>query len=173
MSRMGPSGWMVVALVMGLVQLPMCQVETLPKGLQPLVRQAQKAEVALVERVCTVADRVRSQKPAPQVAAASSTPLVPGSLAVGNGVVTRLLPDDQKGSRHQRFILRLASGQTLLVAHNIDIAPRIAGIRVGDAVSFCGQYESNSQGGVIHWTHHDPQGRHTAGWLQHNGRRYQ
>src|SRR5690606_15597931 len=37
----------------------------------------------------------------------------------GEGVVIRLLADDLNGSRHQRFILRLASGQTLLIAHNI------------------------------------------------------
>ena len=91
----------------------------------------------------------------------------------GHGTVTRLLPDDDDGSRHQRFILRLASGQTLLVAHNIDLAPRIAGLAVGDDVEFNGEYEWNERGGVIHWTHHDPQGRHAAGWLRHEGRTYQ
>ena len=35
------------------------------------------------------------------------------------------LPDDNKGTRHQRFILKLSSGQTLLVAHNIDLADKI------------------------------------------------
>jgi hypothetical protein len=89
------------------------------------------------------------------------------------GVVTRLLADDNDGSRHQRFILRLASGQTVLIAHNIDIAPRVSGLRKGDGVRFYGEYEWNSQGGTVHWTHHDPKGRHTAGWLKHNGQTYQ
>jgi len=89
------------------------------------------------------------------------------------GTVSRILTDDNEGSRHQRFILRLDSGRTLLVAHNIDLAPRLAALREGDTVSFYGEFESNPQGGVIHWTHNDPQGRHTAGWLEHNGRRYQ
>lgn len=89
------------------------------------------------------------------------------------GVVARVLADDNDGSRHQRFILRLASGQTVLVAHNIDVAPRVAGLKQGDSVSFYGEYVWNEQGGVIHWTHHDPEGRHTAGWLKHNGRTYQ
>lgn len=91
----------------------------------------------------------------------------------GGGQVTRILPDDTVGSRHQRFIVTLRSGQTLLVAHNIDLAERIAGLASGDYVEFNGEYEWNERGGIIHWTHHDPQGRHVAGWIQHNGRTYQ
>lgn len=91
----------------------------------------------------------------------------------GEGVVDRVLPDDDNGSRHQRFILRLASGQTLLIAHNIDIAPRIEALRSGDRVVFYGQYEWNAEGGVIHWTLHDPDGRHVSGWLKYNGMVYQ
>ncbi len=91
----------------------------------------------------------------------------------GHGVVSKLLADDTDGDRHQRFIVRLDSGQTLLVAHNIDIAPRIDALRVGDAVSFKGEYEWNAQGGILHWTHHDPTGSHVAGWIEHDGRTYQ
>lgn len=91
----------------------------------------------------------------------------------GSGKVSKTLPDDNKGSRHQRFILKLGSGQTLLVAHNIDLAPKIKGLKKGDAIDFYGEYEWTEQGGVIHWTHHDPQGRHADGWLKHNGKIYQ
>ena len=91
----------------------------------------------------------------------------------GEGVVDRVLSDDNDGSRHQRFILRLASGQTLLIAHNIDIAPRIEALKRGDRVAFHGQYEWNDEGGVIHWTHHDPDGQHVPGWLKYNGTVYQ
>lgn len=91
----------------------------------------------------------------------------------GRGRVEKILPDDNDGSRHQRFILRLESGQTLLVSHNIDLAPRIESLGEGDTVSFYGEYEWNSKGGVIHWTHHDPQGRHPAGWIKHGGQTYQ
>ncbi len=91
----------------------------------------------------------------------------------GQGVVARVLSDDRDGSRHQRFILRLVSGQTVLIAHNIDLAPRIPGIENGDTVEFHGEYEWNPRGGVIHWTLHDPAGRHVGGWLKHEGRTYQ
>lgn len=91
----------------------------------------------------------------------------------GQGTVSKLLTDDTDGAEHQRFIVRLDSGQTLLVTHNIDIAPRISGLRVGDTMSFKGEYEWNSEGGVIHWTHHDPTGSHPAGWITHDRRTYQ
>lgn len=91
----------------------------------------------------------------------------------GQGVVLRLLSDDNDGRRHQRFILELASGQTLLISHNIDLAQRVVGLRKGDAVSFYGEYDWNEKGGVIHWTHHDPRKRHPAGWIKHDGRIYQ
>jgi hypothetical protein len=91
----------------------------------------------------------------------------------GEGVVTRILADDLDGSRHQRFIIRLESGQTVLIAHNIDLAPRVAGLQEGGGISFYGEYVWNEQGGKIHWTHHDPEGRHVAGWLKYNGRTYQ
>ncbi|MGR9074353.1 MAG: DUF3465 domain-containing protein [Gammaproteobacteria bacterium] len=91
----------------------------------------------------------------------------------GAGTVIKILPDDLDGSRHQRFVIRMNSGQTLLIAHNIDLAPKITLLDLGDEITFYGEYEWNSKGGVIHWTHHDPQGRHVAGWLMHRGRKYQ
>jgi hypothetical protein len=91
----------------------------------------------------------------------------------GEGVVVKVLPDDNKGSRHQKFLLELSSGQTILIAHNIDLAPRISSITAGDIIAFNGEYEWNQKGGVVHWTHHDPKGRHAAGWLKAGGRTYQ
>jgi hypothetical protein len=91
----------------------------------------------------------------------------------GEGEVIKILPDDLKGSKHQRFIIRLNSGQTLLISHNIDLAPRISKLRKGDSIAFSGEYEWNHKGGVIHWTHHDPAGRHMGGWIKHQGKKYQ
>lgn len=91
----------------------------------------------------------------------------------GKGTVVRVLPDDLEGSRHQRFVIRLDSGQTLLVAHNIDLSPRLRGITVRDTVWFHGEYAWNSEGGTIHWTHRDPNGVHEDGWLRHRARIYE
>ena len=91
----------------------------------------------------------------------------------GEGEVIKLLPDDQRGSRHQRFLLRLPSGPVLLVAHNIDLAPRLDDLHTGDKLRFAGEFVWNERGGVLHWTHRDPQGRHADGWLELAGRRYQ
>jgi len=89
------------------------------------------------------------------------------------GIVIKNLQDDLNGSRHQKFILKNKTGQTVLVAHNIDLAPRIDGLKKGDSVEFFGEYEWNSRGGVVHWTHDDPKGYHVSGWLKHKGKTYQ
>lgn len=87
------------------------------------------------------------------------------------GVVLRTLSDDNKGDRHQRFILEVEPGLTVLVAHNIDLAPRVP-LNSGDRIVLRGEYEYNAKGGVIHWTHHDPRGRHDGGWIRHAGKTY-
>jgi len=91
----------------------------------------------------------------------------------GFGIVTHILKDDLEGHRHQKFIVRINSGQTLLIAHNIDLAPKINNLSLGDTINFFGEYVWNNKGGLIHWTHHDPSGRHITGWLKHNGQKYQ
>lgn len=91
----------------------------------------------------------------------------------GRGVVVKLLPDDNSGSKHQKFIVKLLSGHTVLIAHNIDLAPRVVGLGAGDPIQFNGEYEWNAQGGVVHWTHEDPSGSHLPGWLKHRGKTYQ
>ncbi|MDN3647566.1 DUF3465 domain-containing protein [Reinekea marina] len=96
-----------------------------------------------------------------------------GLQVEGSGEVTRLLADDTEGDKHQRFIVTLDSGQTLLIAHNIDIAPRIDVIATGNRIEFYGVYEWNDEGGVIHWTHHDPAGKHVDGWLKYKGETYE
>ncbi|MBU0664428.1 MAG: DUF3465 domain-containing protein [Proteobacteria bacterium] len=91
----------------------------------------------------------------------------------GEGVVIRLLSDDLAVPRHQRFILRISPKQTVLVAHNIDIADRVPDLQIDSTIEFYGEYEWSVEGGIIHWTHHDPDGEHIDGWLKYAGKIYQ
>ena len=148
----------------------------------PSKRQLRTWIVIAAAIVVAVFNYVDSQRPVPGVvdggegAAAIARAFAEreGDIQVESaGIVTRVLSDDRTGSRHQRFILRLGNDIQVLVAHNIDLAPRIQGLDKGDTVAFFGEYEWNDKGGVIHWTHHDPAGRHVDGWLRHDGRLYQ
>jgi hypothetical protein len=91
----------------------------------------------------------------------------------GEGIVTRILSDDLVAPSHQRFILRISPKQTVLVTHNIDIADRVPDLQIDGTIEFYGEYEWNVEGGVIHWTHHDPDGDHIDGWLKYAGKIYQ
>jgi hypothetical protein len=91
-----------------------------------------------------------------------------------DATVVQVLPDRVSATgTHEQFIIRLTSGDlTLLVEHNLSIAPR-APVAVGDHVIVHGEYIWNTQGGLIHFTHHDPDGRHEGGFIQENGTTYQ
>tara|TARA_R110002096_G_scaffold16898_12_gene58132 strand:+ start:76544 stop:77071 length:528 start_codon:yes stop_codon:yes gene_type:complete len=85
--------------------------------------------------------------------------------------VIKTLPDDNKGSRHQRFLVEGRDGTTVLVAHNIDLAKHVP-LRIDETIEIRGRYEWNEKGGVLHWTHADPSGRLDGGWIRHQGIEY-
>jgi len=60
----------------------------------------------------------------------------------------------------------------LLLILFVALAPRVP-LWAGGAVTVRGEYEWNERGSVLHWTHHDPDGRHDPGWIEHAGERYQ
>ena len=94
----------------------------------------------------------------------------------GCGTIIKALADDNEGSRHQKILIKLdgiSPEHTILLVHNIDIAPRVANVTQGGALSFYGEYVYNAKGGLVHWTHHDPTARHQGGWIESNGIRYQ
>src|SRR5262249_20900093 len=80
------------------------------------------------------------------------------------GTVIKLLGDDRQGSRHQKFLIRTNEGPTLLISHNIDLAERVP-LKQGTPVRIRGEYIWSTKGGLIHWTHRDPTGRHEGGWI--------
>ena len=85
----------------------------------------------------------------------------------------RLLSDEPgPDGAHERFIIRLDGGtQTVLIEHNISIAPRVP-VSIGTQLTVHGEYIWNDQGGLIHFTHHDPQHTHEDGYIVVGGTRY-
>lgn len=80
------------------------------------------------------------------------------------GKVSEILADDKEGIPHQRFIIMLEDGQTVLVTHNLERAYRVP-VKIGDKVEVHGNYVWNRHGGLIHETHHDDRGKHEDGWI--------
>ena len=91
-----------------------------------------------------------------------------------DGTVVRLLPDRTSSTgTHEQFIVKLSSADvTVEVEHNISIAPRVP-VALDDHVIVHGEYVWNDEGGLIHFTHHDPAPAHEGGWIELRGVRYQ
>lgn len=87
-----------------------------------------------------------------------------------DGTVVTIFPDRSSSSGvHEQFIVRLSSGGiTVEIEHNISIGRRVP-VNQGDSVIVHGEYIWNSKGGLIHFTHHDPQGTHEGGYIKDNG----
>jgi len=90
----------------------------------------------------------------------------------GKATVKVLLPDDTVPPRHQRFVLELSNGSTVLVAHNIDEAEKVP-VDAGKSVVVHGVYIWKETGGVIHWTHHSDSFKHQGGWIEYASKHYQ
>ncbi|MCC6696706.1 MAG: DUF3465 domain-containing protein [Candidatus Hydrogenedentes bacterium] len=118
-------------------------------------------------------ERVAPEDPGVQQIAQASAERRSGVPVSATGTVTRILPDDLNPPRHQKFLVGLSNGQTVLISHNIDLAPRINVLQLNTPIAFKGDFEWNEKGGVVHWTHHDPDGSHEAGWINYGGQYYQ
>jgi hypothetical protein len=95
-----------------------------------------------------------------------------GSEVTVEGSVVRVL-ETHGGTQgvHKRFVVAVRAGsaeQDLLVADNISIG-RTAPIQPGDEVTVKGELAIDPSGPVIHWTHHDPRGRHESGFVSYKG----
>jgi hypothetical protein len=90
-----------------------------------------------------------------------------------DGIVVGLFPDRSSSTgTHEQFIIRLTSQKmTIEVEHNISIGKRVP-VKEGDRLTVHGEYIWNAQGGLIHFTHHDPQGTHEDGYIIDNGMIY-
>jgi hypothetical protein len=98
-----------------------------------------------------------------------------GVEVIGHGTVLGVLGTrDGPAGEHEGFLLKLDQQCDLLVRveTNVDITGPVP-LQMGDVVTVKGQFEDDVNGGVIHWTHHDPSGRHVAGYVEADGKFYQ
>ncbi|MBZ0172960.1 MAG: DUF3465 domain-containing protein [Phycisphaerales bacterium] len=141
---------------------------------QLLIRAAVISIVVICSAWFTLTDDDGGAAPADVHAAISGR--LSGVMMTIGATVVRVLPDDLDGDRHQRLLVALPEPidgvETILIAHNIDLAPRVPCV-AGDLVRVRGEYKWNNKGGLLHWTHHDPEGRREGGWIEFDGDRYE
>ncbi|MCA1778196.1 MAG: DUF3465 domain-containing protein [Xanthomonadaceae bacterium] len=89
----------------------------------------------------------------------------------GQAPVSQILGDEGIGGPHQRFVLRLNEGVTIIVRHSLQASERVP-VERGDSVRFHGRYDWEASGGIISLTHSDPEQPGGGGWVEHKGVRY-
>ncbi|HUA08549.1 MAG TPA: DUF3465 domain-containing protein [Candidatus Acidoferrales bacterium] len=98
-----------------------------------------------------------------------------GVEVIGSGTVLALLgTSNGRSGEHEGFLLKL-TGQcdlALRIETNVDITGPVP-LQPGETVVVKGQFEDDADGGVIHWTHHDPSGRHITGYVEAGGKFYE
>lgn len=140
-----------------------------PKRAEPVVvsRSTAKPEVAKDETKKIVVKSAPSKpaKPAERKRCIFAS-FRDGQWVTGWGTVKKLLPDDTVPPCHQRFLLVDPTGETLLVASNIDRWPRLSDLHPGDIVEFKGEFKDTERGYLVHWTHPDTSGRRPGGYIR-------
>jgi hypothetical protein len=72
---------------------------------------------------------------------------------------------------HEAFNAQTAAG-TVEIVDNVGIAPRLP-VTPGDSIQVRGEMVHDpGRPPVVHWTHHDPDGRHEDGFIRYQGRLY-
>ncbi|WP_374078674.1 DUF3465 domain-containing protein [Bdellovibrio bacteriovorus] len=89
----------------------------------------------------------------------------------GGMVVTKVLPDDNNGLKHQKWVVRLSNGKTMQAVYNSDMCPRVP-VKVGDVIAMGGMFLWTNTGALLHWLHHDPRGNRPDGYVFVNGKYY-
>ena len=94
---------------------------------------------------------------------------------IGQGSVLAILGTRNGPSGvHEGFLLKLTGGCDLMVRveTNVGITGPLP-LHPGETATVKGVFDDDADGGVIHWTHHDPSGRHIAGYVEAGGKIYQ
>lgn len=94
-------------------------------------------------------------------------------VEVKNARVIKLLRADNRGARHQRWIMQLSSGHTITAVYNIDLSEKIP-LEVDATMDLAGQlvFGDKKHDPILHWIHADPQKRRRDGYVIYNGKTY-
>jgi hypothetical protein len=109
----------------------------------------------------------------PDISTALAGPL-PAEVSFGATVTSppRFFFGSNTRAWHEAFDARSDDGTALEIVDNVDLAPRVP-VVPGDRIAVRGELVHDpGRAPVVHWTHHDPAGRHPDGWIDLGGRRY-
>lgn len=95
-----------------------------------------------------------------------------GLMVEVDGSVVRILETHADSERFQEFVIRIVSGQTVLIVNDTAKADPIP-LSVGDGVTARGEYKWTENGGTIRFTYRDSSRQRRHGWIDHQGDRYQ
>lgn len=92
-------------------------------------------------------------------------------LQAANMVVVKVLPEDNQGLRHQKWVVKLSSGKTVTAVYNTSMCEEVP-VQVGDVVGLGGHFLWTNQGPIIHWLHKDPKRNRPDGYVELAGKKY-
>jgi hypothetical protein len=92
-------------------------------------------------------------------------------VQAGQVQVIQILPDDNKGLKHQRWYVQLSNGSKVFAVYNTDVTARVP-LQVGQVMSLGGEFKWTQDGALIHWLHEDPKNRRPDGYVEINGKKF-
>ncbi|MDG0816825.1 DUF3465 domain-containing protein [Bdellovibrio svalbardensis] len=92
-------------------------------------------------------------------------------IEAGQMVVEEILPDDNQGLPHQKWLVRLSDNSSVELVYNSDMGDRVP-LQVGEVMSAGGQLIMAQQGPLLHWLHSDPKQHRPDGYVYVNGTYY-
>ncbi len=94
-------------------------------------------------------------------------------VEIKSAQVVKLLRNDNRGARHQRWLIQLTNSKPILAVYNIDLSDKIP-LSPGDIIDLAGElkFDEKKKTPLIHWLHDDPQQKRKNGYVIHNGKKY-
>lgn len=85
--------------------------------------------------------------------------------------VVKKLKDDNRGIRHQKWLVQSPSGQIILFIHNLELCKPL-NLQKNDQVKLAGEFKWTDKGALIHWAHFDPKKKRLDGYVELEGHKY-